>query len=226
MILIALTAAALSFVAPAAAKLAREVIERGGVIEVNGFARCEVPATEGGEARHVEIMYHAEGKPAETSGEQLASTSTTRVHEEATRLLGDVPGRSSEQAPAALSCDSIAAPDGDVDHELMMVVEGGETRVEVIDVRSRNDLAMVSDSDGTARCERDAMGQTFCATGAYGVAVVTTLGRIACARGQCVRHRSEWHCSRRAGGWAELTPRGPQCEHGCYSPTERQCNRV
>jgi hypothetical protein len=169
-------------------------------------------------------MAHAEGKASETNGEQLASISSARVREEAARLVGDVPGQTSEEGRTALTCEAIDAPDGDVDHELMIVVAGGETRVEVIDVGSRNNLATVSNTSG--RCETNAMGQTYCATGAEGVAVVTTLGRIACARGQCVRDRSQWHCARRAGGWAELTPRGPECEHGCYAPTVRQCRRV
>lgn len=216
MLLVTLAAAALTFVAQAGAKIASDLIEREGVLEVNGFARCEVPATEDGAARQVEIMHHTEGKASETSGEQLVSVSTTSVHAEAARLVGDTSG--------AVTCASIEAPDGDVDHEVMVVVDGDETRVEVIDVAARNDLAMVS--DGTGRCQKTSMGHTYCATGAYGVAVVTTLGQVACARGQCVRHRSEWKCARRAGGWAELTPNGPQCEHGCYAPTQRQCRRV
>jgi hypothetical protein len=92
------------------------------------------------------------------------------------------------------------------------------------------------------RCLKDAMGQTFCARTERGVAVKSGLGEIVCARGDCVQEEggtewsrgdcvqeeggTEWYCSRTGAGWARLGPDGPECEEGCYTPTETECKRM
>jgi hypothetical protein len=75
------------------------------------------------------------------------------------------------------------------------------------------------------RCLEDAMGRTFCARSEEGVALRSGLGEIVCSRGRCVQeeHGTQWHCSRREGGWARLGPAGPECEEGCTSPTQGEC---
>jgi len=78
------------------------------------------------------------------------------------------------------------------------------------------------------RCLKDAMGQTFCARTERGVAVKSGLGEIVCARGDCIQEENgtEWYCSRTGAGWARLGPDGPECQEGCYSPTETECKRM
>jgi len=77
------------------------------------------------------------------------------------------------------------------------------------------------------RCAIDAMGNTYCAARPGGSAVVSGLGTVVCAPGQCVMdaQNTGWHCSAREGGWARMDPEGPRCEDGCVDPTADQCRQ-
>jgi len=78
-----------------------------------------------------------------------------------------------------------------------------------------------------ARCATDSMGNTLCARLASGSAVLSGLGEVVCAAGQCVQdpQGTAWYCSAREGGWARLDPDGPRCEDGCVSPDSNQCRQ-
>ena len=88
-------------------------------------------------------------------------------------------------------------------------------------------LPGISQAEG-ARCLKDSLGKTYCAQNPSGVAVRSGLGEIVCARGQCVQeeHNTEWRCSRKPGGWARMGYDGPECEHECYDPSERECQQM
>ena len=76
-------------------------------------------------------------------------------------------------------------------------------------------------------CATDSMGNTFCAVRPGGSAVVSGLGTVVCAPGQCVMdpESTAWHCSAREGGWARTDREGPRCEDGCVDPTADQCRQ-
>ena len=88
-------------------------------------------------------------------------------------------------------------------------------------------VAGPSSAQGPARCQTDAMGQTACARLPGGSAVLTGLGEVACAPGQCVQdpQGTDWQCSAREGGWARWGPNGPECEDACVPPSGGQCRR-
>ncbi len=76
------------------------------------------------------------------------------------------------------------------------------------------------------RCMRDAEGELYCAQWDMGVAVRDGEGDIVCAPGACVRADDadpDWFCSSEEGGWANVTPEGPECEGGCESPDQNNC---
>jgi hypothetical protein len=88
-------------------------------------------------------------------------------------------------------------------------------------------VAGPGEAQQATRCETDAMGGTFCARMPGGSAVVSGLGQIVCAPGQCVQdpRGTEWQCSAREGGWARWDSQGPRCEEGCTPPSPAQCRK-
>jgi hypothetical protein len=76
------------------------------------------------------------------------------------------------------------------------------------------------------RCRTDALRQWYCPTDPRGVAVIDSLGAVVCAPGRCVQFESEWHCSSRSGGSAELTPTGPVCDGECRAPRASNCEKI
>ena len=88
-------------------------------------------------------------------------------------------------------------------------------------------LAGASAAQQASRCQTDAMGQTRCARLAGGSAVLSVLGEVVCAPGQCVQNPqgSDFQCSAREGGWATWDANGPRCQDGCVSPSSDQCKR-
>jgi hypothetical protein len=79
-------------------------------------------------------------------------------------------------------------------------------------------------------CQRNVLGEAFCAKEPNGVAVVDALGVVVCAPGRCVRgvgDDDEWHCSYVPGGDAHLDPAGePLCEGGCRTPRAGECEQL
>ena len=80
-----------------------------------------------------------------------------------------------------------------------------------------------------SRCMRDAEGELYCAQWDMSVAVRNGEGDIVCAPGACVRasdFNPAWSCSGEEGGWATVTPEGPQCAGGCQPPDQNSCTLV
>jgi hypothetical protein len=77
----------------------------------------------------------------------------------------------------------------------------------------------------TLSCQKDALGQWYCAADPKGVAVLDHLGKVMCSPGRCIEVGDEWQCSAVSGGGARRTPDGPVCEGGCRAPRAVDCER-
>jgi len=88
-------------------------------------------------------------------------------------------------------------------------------------------LAGASAAQQASRCQTDAMGETRCARLAGGSAVVSGLGEVVCAPGQCVQdpQGTDWQCAAQEGGWATWDSNGPRCQGGCTPPSSDQCRK-
>jgi homogentisate 1,2-dioxygenase len=88
-------------------------------------------------------------------------------------------------------------------------------------------IAISRAAQQAARCQTDAMGETRCARLAGGSAVLSGLGEVVCAPGQCAQdpQGTDWQCSAQEGGWATWDSNGPSCQGGCVPPSADQCRR-
>jgi hypothetical protein len=197
------------------------VIERDGKLELARFQRCQL------DGRELQFLVHAWADAAKVDRARLVAESARAATVEISRLHA-------ADSSGTLECREIDAPVGDVDYEIEIEVSAGSVEVASVDVNERSAVVQTSYQARRRRaqgaeappgpCASTTMGRVFCAHAPDGVAVTTTMGEVVCARGQCVREASgTWNCSRASGGWAELTVTGPECEQGCYQPTQRQC---
>ncbi len=202
------------------------VTHEDGSLSIDQFAACDVKPPQAPESgRSVQLFLHCEAPPGELEPDEFARV-TEEVWRRSIAGLLVVPEAGTDVNSGALRCRPIDGPSGDVDYEVNAVVDREvASSVEILEVRSELPLVEVSGSGG-GRCARDSMQNVYCAHSQHGVAVRTSYGGVACARGNCVMRGTNWFCSRAAGGWAEMTPQGPQCERGCYSPSVNQCRRV
>jgi len=88
-------------------------------------------------------------------------------------------------------------------------------------------LAGASAAQQASHCQTDAMGTTRCARLAGGTAVLSGLGEVVCAPGQCVQdpQGTDWQCAGEEGGSATWDSSGPHCQGGCVPPTGDQCRK-
>jgi len=193
------------------------------------FESCRVEIEGGGELQTFEILLSAEGHRELMSPAEFEARSARAALDKASELASQLPEvKAIGPMSTTVVCREIAAPDGDVDYELEIVWGEHGPEVAMVDIAHQN-LAMPT-ANRPQSCQRTVMGDTFCASAPDGVAVVSGMGRVVCARGQCTRGQpnnpDSWQCARAAGGWVETTTRGVRCEGGCYSPTTTQCRRM
>ena len=215
--------ALLLWLVPGAAAAGAEEPAAAPSAELARFEACQVMTSDArGDAVSLELLTHVQGQGA--SPERLAAVADRAASEQALALV-----RESHPVGELFSravCRETQAPDGDVEYELSIRLEGDRTEISVVDVEARS--AALPASGGGSRCQTDRVQGTYCARSPQGTAVVNPLGAIACARGECVfdDRRRRWACSRRAGGWARMGTRAAECELGCYQPTTSQCRRM
>jgi len=217
--------------APAGSARSDLVRVDGDKLLIDSFQSCRVPASAGPH----EVLLHSEASSREISRDRFVARTVVAARREAAKLANAHRSAIDEavlgEASAAGSdfvCQEIAAPEGDVDWEISLVVGESDVTVSSVDVAHERLGAPVSNRSVSGHCAQDGMRTTFCASAQNGTALRNTRGQVVCARGQCVKaSMGEWSCARATGGWAELDYSGrPTCEQGCYAPTSTQCQRM
>jgi hypothetical protein len=184
------------------------------------FARCDLEGNEGPST--LQVLVHSETQVGEISRDRFVARSVIATNDEVRSLA-----RARDPSADRPRCREVDAPEGDVDWEISLAVSATDVQANLEEMADVGVLRTAA-SQSSGQCQKSAMGEVFCCSSPYGVAVKDNLGNVRCARGQCVRTpMGQWQCARAAGGWAELDARDePVCEQGCYAPTSTQCRRM
>jgi hypothetical protein len=190
------------------------VQERDGRYRWARFERC---LAEDGKTER-DFLVHAAAPSEAMSADDFLEAAQRAAFAEQCGLLAS--------EPRLTTCREIGSPRRDVDFEVGLDWTDGAFRSRVVEVARAGGLVPTA-SEGGQRCAEDSQRRVHCAHAPSGTAVVGTLGQVVCARGQCARTpRGDWRCSRAAGGWAEPSGRGVDCELGCYSPSANECTAL